>query len=204
MSDLEIVYYAITVLGGMVGLMLGGFAGWATPWLGAEKGQSAVNRAAFIGTVITALVCAGLYWPLHGESHMGPLIAGIAAIGLSYLTAAWLESRSIGWQIMEGMKAAEEMDKLGAELFDLLDIDPKDGVICTQDLEKNGDAAIKKGVSKNLINYLRGNMSAVGHKVGFGGKYSVYVISGDDAAAYLKKYYGQYRVWFAGPPATLS
>lgn len=203
MDSLEIMYYVITALGGLVGLMIGGFAGWATPWAGAEKGQSAVTGAACIGTILIAIICAGLYYPLHGVRDVAPLIAGVVGLGLSYLAAAWLERGSIRMQIMDGMKAAEEMDKLGAELFDLLDIDPRDGVISTVDLEKNGDSAIKKGISKNLIKYLRGNMSVVGHSVGYGGKYSVYVISRDDAAGYLEKYYDKYRVWFTEPRATL-
>ena len=200
MHSLDVMYYVITALGGLVGLMIGGFAGWATPWAGATKGQSAVTRAALIGTIVDVFICAGLYWPLHGDRHVGPFIAGIIAIGVSYLAAAWLERSSIRTQIDDGMKAAEEMNKLGAELFDLLDFNPRDGVICTLDLQNNGKAAIQKGVSENLINFLRSNMSDVGHKVGFGGKYSVYVISPVDAAGYLEKYYGRYRVWFTKSP----
>lgn len=67
-------------------------------------------------------------------------------------------------RVSEELEISREISANAAELLAVLDRD-KDGVLSRYDLEGAGILVERQGVSKRVLNYLRGSMPGIGHEV---------------------------------------
>lgn len=147
-------FFSLLIL--MLGCLFGIFVSAAE-----EAGKKSLRNTGIISTIVVAAITGGVALLMQRS----PLFMAMpAAFFTGFLIVAVCIVRGTEKEVRTKLRLAGEVTALGDKLMAFLDND-QDGVISAADIRAAGDKAQRNGISAEMVNYLKGNMSFIGHEI---------------------------------------
>lgn len=126
-----------------------------------ESGQKSLNVTGVISTLIVAAITGGV----ASLMQKSPLFMAMpAAFFIGFLIVAICIMRGMAKEIKDKLRLSAEVTALGDKLMAFLDND-QDGVISAADIRAAGDKAQRQGITAEVVNFVKNNMSFIGHEI---------------------------------------